>query len=98
MAAAIHDGVTSTLLVPAPTPLGVAWRHRLMRDAVRDLLLPLEQQAMARRAADHLNRDDSDLNDGQLRQAATLYEMPGTRARLPGCWFAPPEPRYEPAD
>ena len=48
-----------------------------MRDAVRDLLLPLEQQAIARRAADHLNREGSVLTDGQLRQAATLYELAG---------------------
>jgi predicted ATPase len=39
LSAAIHDAVSSTLLVPASTPLGVAWRHPLMRDAVRDLLL-----------------------------------------------------------
>ena len=27
---AIHDAVSSTLLVPASTPLGVTWRHPLM--------------------------------------------------------------------
>jgi predicted ATPase len=52
MAAGIHNGLVSTLLVPATTKLGVTWRHRLMRDAVRNLLLPLEQQTLARRAAD----------------------------------------------
>lgn len=47
-----------------------------MRDAVQDLLLPLEQQAMALRAADHLvNIVDS--TDGQLHQAAALYELAG---------------------
>jgi predicted ATPase len=40
----IHDAVSRTLLVPASTPLGVTWRHPLMRDAVRDLLLPLERR------------------------------------------------------
>jgi len=40
---AIHDAVSSTLLVPASTPLGVTWRHPLMRDAVCDFLLPVEQ-------------------------------------------------------
>jgi predicted ATPase len=59
LSTAIHDGVASTLLVTASTPLGVTWRHRLMRDAVQDLLLPLEQQAMARRAADHLGHGAS---------------------------------------
>ena len=47
-----------------------------MRDAVQDLLLPLEQQAMARRAADHLV-DAADPTDGQLRQAAAMYELAG---------------------
>ena len=77
LSAAIHDAVSSTLLVPASTPLGVAWRHPLMRDAVRDLLLPLEQQALARRAADHLMTSTSDLSEAQLRQAAEMYQMAG---------------------
>ena len=77
LGAAIHDGVTSTLLVAATTPLGVTWRHRLMRDAVRDLLLPLEQQAIARRGADHLVNAARDPSDGDLRQAAALYELAG---------------------
>ena len=71
---AIHDAVSSTLLVPASTPLGVNWRHPLMRDAVRDLLLPLERQALARRAADHL-ANAADPSDGELRQAAEMYEL-----------------------
>ena len=76
LSTAIHDGVASTLLVTASTPLGVTWRHRLMRDAVQDLLLPLEQQAMARRAADHLV-NAADPTDGQLHQAAVMYELAG---------------------
>jgi DNA-binding CsgD family transcriptional regulator len=73
---AIHDALSSTLLVTANNPLGVTWRHRLMREAVRDLLLPLEQQAMARRAADRLAAD-ADPTEGQLRQAAIMYELAG---------------------
>ena len=73
---AIHDAVSSTLLVPASTPLGVTWRHPLMRDAVRDLLLPLERQSLARRAADQL-ANAADPSDGQLRQAAEMYELAG---------------------
>jgi DNA-binding CsgD family transcriptional regulator len=76
LSAAIHDGVASTLLVTASTPLGVTWRHRLMRDAVQDLLLPLEQQAIARRAADHL-ANIADPTDGQLHQSAAMYELGG---------------------
>jgi DNA-binding CsgD family transcriptional regulator len=77
LSAAIHEAVSSTLLVPASTPLGVTWRHPLMRDAVRDLLLPLEQQALARRAADHLMTSTADLSEGQLRQAAEMYKLAG---------------------
>jgi DNA-binding CsgD family transcriptional regulator len=73
---AIHDAVSSTLLVPASTPLGVTWRHPLMRDAVRDLLLPLERQSLARSAADQL-ANAADPSDGQLRQAAEMYELAG---------------------
>ena len=73
---AIHDAVSSTLLVPASTPLGVTWRHPLMRDAVRDLLLPLERQSLARGAADQL-ANAADPSDGQLRQAAEMYELAG---------------------
>jgi hypothetical protein len=40
-----------------------------MRDAVRDQLLPLEQQAVARRASDHL-ATTADPTEGQLHQAA----------------------------
>jgi hypothetical protein len=77
LSAAIHDAVSSTLLVSAGTPLGVTWRHPLMRDAIRDLLLPLEQQALARRAADHLRISTADLSEGQLRQAAEMYQLAG---------------------
>jgi predicted ATPase len=77
LSAAIHDAVSSTLLVPASTPLGVTWRHPLMRDAVRDLLLPLEQQALARRAADHLMTSTAELSEGQLRQAGEMYQLAG---------------------
>lgn len=76
LSTALRDGVTSTLLVTASTPLGVTWRHRLMRDAVQDLLLPLEQQAMARRAAYHLV-NAPEPTDGQLHQAAVMYELAG---------------------
>jgi DNA-binding CsgD family transcriptional regulator len=76
LSTALHDGVASTLLVTANTPLGVTWRHRLMRDAVQDLLLPLEQQATARRAADHL-ASAADPAEGQLHQAAAMYELAG---------------------
>ena len=74
---AIHHAVSSTLLVSAATPLGVMWRHPLMRDAVRDLLLPLEQQSLARRAADHLANRTTEPTEGQLRQAAEMYELAG---------------------
>jgi DNA-binding CsgD family transcriptional regulator len=77
LSAAIHDAVASTLLVTAATPLGVTWRHPLMRDAVRDQLLPLEQRALARHAADHLVNSTADLSESQLRQAAEMYEMAG---------------------
>jgi DNA-binding CsgD family transcriptional regulator len=76
LSAAIHDAVASTLFVTAATPLGVTWRHRLMCDAVRDLLLPLEQQALARRAADHL-ASITYPSEGQLRKAAEMYELAG---------------------
>ena len=33
LSTAIHHAVSSTLLVSAATPLGVMWRHPLMRDA-----------------------------------------------------------------
>ena len=72
---AIHHAVSSTLLVSAATPLGVMWRHPLVRDAVRDLLLPLEQQTLARRAADHLANRTTEPTEGQLRQAAEMYEL-----------------------
>jgi DNA-binding CsgD family transcriptional regulator len=76
LSTAIHDAVASTLLITAITPLGVTWRHRLMRDAVRDLLLPLERQALAGRAADHLV-NSTHPSEGQLRQAADMYELAG---------------------
>ena len=76
LSTAIHDGVSSALLVTSTSPLGVTWRHRLMRDAVQDLLLPLEQQAMARRAADHLV-NAADPTDGHLHQAAVMYQLAG---------------------
>ena len=74
--AALHEGVASTLLVPAGTPLGVTWRHRLIRDVVRDLLLPLEQQSRARAAADHL-AENPGASEGQLHQAAAMYALAG---------------------
>jgi DNA-binding CsgD family transcriptional regulator len=77
LSTAIHQAVASTLLVSATTPLGVMWRHPLMRDAVRDLLLPLEQQALSRRAADHLANRTTEPTEGQLRQAAEMYELAG---------------------
>ena len=77
LSSAIHDAVSSTLLVVAATPLGITWRHPLMRDAVRDLLLPLEQQALARRAAEHLVSSITDPTEGQLRLAAEMYQLAG---------------------
>ena len=77
LSTAIHHAVCSNLLVSATTPLGVMWRHPLMRDAVRDLLLPLEQQTLARRAADHLVNRTTEPTEGQLRQAAERYELAG---------------------
>lgn len=77
LSTAIHHAVSSTLLVSATTPLGVMWRHPLMRDAVRDLLLPLEQQTLARRAADHLVNRTTEPTEGRLRQAAEMYELAG---------------------
>ena len=74
---AIHQALASTLLVSATTPLGVMWRHPLIRDVVCDLLLPLEQQALARRAADHLANNTTEPSEGQLRQAAEMYELAG---------------------
>jgi DNA-binding CsgD family transcriptional regulator len=76
LSAALHAGLASTLLVSAPNSLGVGWRHILIGEAVRDLLLPLEQQAIACRAADQL-ADGSVRTDGQLRRAARLYELAG---------------------
>jgi hypothetical protein len=76
LATAIHDSVASTLLITATAPLGVTWRHPLIRDVVQDLLLPLERQAIARRAADHLV-NLMDPTDGQLHQAAAMYELAG---------------------
>jgi DNA-binding CsgD family transcriptional regulator len=76
LSTALHDGVASTLLVTATTPPGVTWRHRLMRDAVRDQLLPLEQQAIARRAGDHF-ATAADPTEGQLHKAAAMYELAG---------------------
>jgi hypothetical protein len=48
----------------------------LIRDAVRDLLLPLEQQALARRAADCL-ADEKNASEGQARHAAIMFELAG---------------------
>jgi DNA-binding CsgD family transcriptional regulator/tetratricopeptide (TPR) repeat protein len=76
VSAALHDALTSTLLVNAATPLGVGWRHPLIRDAVRDLLLPLEQQALARRAADCL-ADEETASEGQAKHAAIMFELAG---------------------
>lgn len=73
---ALHEGLASTLLVAATNALGLTWRHILIGEAVRRLLLPLEQQAIARRAADRLARGTAG-TDGQFRQAARLYELAG---------------------
>jgi DNA-binding CsgD family transcriptional regulator/tetratricopeptide (TPR) repeat protein len=86
LSTAIHDAVASTLLVTAATPLGISWRHPLMRDAVRDLLLPLEQQALARRAADHLVNSTTEPSEGQLRQAAELYQLAGYQDPAARLW------------
>ncbi len=73
---ALRAGLACTLLVTADTALGVTWRHHLIADAVRGLLLPLEQRAIARRAAEELVSGAS-LTDGRLRQGATMYELAG---------------------
>jgi DNA-binding CsgD family transcriptional regulator len=78
LGSALHAGLASTLLVPAPNSLGVGWRHVLIADVVRDLLLPMEEHGIARRAADRL-AEGTERNDGQLRQAARLYEVAGDR-------------------
>jgi DNA-binding CsgD family transcriptional regulator len=75
---ALHAGLASTLLVPTSNSLGVGWRHILIGEVVSDLLLPLERQAIAVRAAGRLS-DGSAPNDGQLRQAARLFELAGDR-------------------
>ncbi len=72
----LRDGLASTLLISAPTVLGVAWRHQLIRDAVRAVLVPLEQQAIAVAAADQLVIGAAP-TDGELHQAARLYELAG---------------------
>ncbi|HEY5783711.1 MAG TPA: LuxR C-terminal-related transcriptional regulator [Microlunatus sp.] len=76
LADGLRSGLASTLLVTTSGPLGVTWRHHLMADAVRDLLLPLERQAIAHRAADQMS-SQTELSDGELRQAASLYELAG---------------------
>lgn len=76
LTAALHEGLTSTLLVTGGSPLGATWRHPLIRDVVRESLLPLEQQAYARRGADWLAHAEG-ATDGQRRLAATLYELAG---------------------
>jgi DNA-binding CsgD family transcriptional regulator/tetratricopeptide (TPR) repeat protein len=73
---ALHLGLASTLLVPSSNSLGAGWRHILISEAIRDLLLPLEKQALALGAADRLTEGDGQ-NDGQLSQAAHLYELAG---------------------
>lgn len=76
LGAALHVGLDSTLLAAASNSLGVRWRHILLGEAVRNLLLPLERQAIAGRAADQLSSGTA-RTDGQLRQAARLYEIAG---------------------
>jgi DNA-binding CsgD family transcriptional regulator/tetratricopeptide (TPR) repeat protein len=75
---ALHAGLASTLLVPATNAIGVEWRHALIGEVVRDLLLPMEEQLIARRAADRLAAGSA-RSDGELRQAAHLYELVGDR-------------------
>lgn len=76
LADGLRGGLASTLLIAATTPLGVTWRHQLMSDAVLDLLLPLERQDVARRAAEQLSIQAAP-NDGELSRAASLYELAG---------------------
>ena len=76
LVAALREGLSSTLLVPSSSPLGVTWRHRLISDVVRESLLPLERQAYAFRGAERLAEEQTP-TDGQLRQSATLYELAG---------------------
>jgi len=76
LVAALHEGLASTLLVTGASPLGVTWRHPLISAVVRESLLPLERQAYARRGAERLAKEPTP-TDGQLRQAAILYELAG---------------------
>jgi DNA-binding CsgD family transcriptional regulator len=76
LVAALHEGLSSTLLVTSGSPLGVTWRHPLIAAVVRESLLPLERQALARRGAERL-ASETPPTDGQLRQSATLYELAG---------------------
>lgn len=78
LAAALHAGLDATLLVSAVNPLGVGWRHSLVRAVVSDRLLPLERRELARVAAEQLTEvlARSPSEDGH-RQAADLWELAG---------------------
>ena len=78
LAAALHAGLDATLLVGATNPLGVAWRHSLVREVISDRLLPLERRELARAAAEQLAGAlvNAPSEDGH-RQAADLWELAG---------------------
>ena len=55
-----------------------------MCDAVRDLLLPLEQQALARRAADHLVTSTADLAKVNYGRPPRCTKLAATQTRRRG--------------
>ena len=78
LSAALRTGMDSTLLVRAVNPLGVGWRHALIREVIRTRLLPLERTELARAAAEHLAGvlAVNPTEDG-YRQAADVCELAG---------------------
>ena len=89
LSAAIHNAVSSTLLVPANTPLGVAWRHPLMRDAVRDLLAP----PRAAGAGPPRRRSPHDQHVRSQRRSTTAGRRDVPAGRLPRPGGATADPR-----
>lgn len=79
VAAGLHQALAAHLLVRVEGAGTLRWRHALTRDAVLATLLPLEQQALARRAADALTADPDGLAGDRLVLAADLYDRGGRR-------------------
>jgi hypothetical protein len=85
---AIHGAVASALLITAALPLGVTWRHPLMRDAVRNLLLPpctraaIDQSRLAG-LLNHRHRQSSgDLGPPAQGHLRNVFAKTGVRTRL----------------